>query len=199
MSAAVCSICEDSSCGLATCIPCGHVFGKKCISQWMRTSYNNGCPTCRERIQKVQRIFLDNDSIGYQDYKENTPKTDRGKIVQLKEKTAQAKIWWNRRNSGVQIFIIFLLVLGLSVVVHDANNERGVIQVFARPFLYVGRFFLYIGRCLLNVLFVICYFVPYLVSTVFVILKYLFSILFFLLKSLGNAVVILLKYTVKML
>ncbi|XP_041373810.1 E3 ubiquitin-protein ligase RNF185-like isoform X2 [Gigantopelta aegis] len=87
MSAAVCSICEDSSCGLATCIPCGHVFGKKCISQWMRTSYNNGCPTCRERIQKVQRIFLDNDSIGYQDYKENTPKTDRGKIVQLKEKT----------------------------------------------------------------------------------------------------------------
>lgn len=61
-SASQCSICRESlgdeSCQgdaeKACILPCAHIFGRECISQWLQTSPNHNCPTCRHSMLYVE-------------------------------------------------------------------------------------------------------------------------------------------------
>ncbi|CAC5388291.1 unnamed protein product [Mytilus coruscus] len=44
------------------CIPCGHLYCNRCISDW-RNRHNNRCPECRKTFTTVQSIYLDTESI----------------------------------------------------------------------------------------------------------------------------------------
>jgi hypothetical protein len=74
----VCQICDDSKICLdeksssivdtqPAALPCGHVFGHRCLRKWMRV--RDVCPTCRMRLRhsgcehKIEPRVLDFESI----------------------------------------------------------------------------------------------------------------------------------------
>lgn len=58
----ICSICLEHLEQPVCCIPCGHLYCNRCISDW-RNRHNNRCPECRKTFTTVQSIYLDTESI----------------------------------------------------------------------------------------------------------------------------------------
>ncbi|XP_041373534.1 uncharacterized protein LOC121386635 [Gigantopelta aegis] len=132
-------------------------------------------------------------------------------VETLGQLPGQAKALWNSLGGDVQFFIFFLLVLILSLVVQDANNEGGIIQGCLRPIwallvnvvshllyflLHVfTRPILCVGLCLREVLFMLWDLTLGLMFTLFAVLKDLISIPVVLIQAVGNGIMLLLNFT----
>uniref|UniRef100_A0A8D2PS92 RING-type E3 ubiquitin transferase n=1 Tax=Zosterops lateralis melanops TaxID=1220523 RepID=A0A8D2PS92_ZOSLA len=47
-----CAICQDTWDDVASTLPCGHQFCRRCILQWAQT--NPSCPLCRRTMETVR-------------------------------------------------------------------------------------------------------------------------------------------------
>lgn len=51
-----CSICLSDLTGPCKTLPCGHVYHRRCISQWSRTGHHT-CPYCREPFEEPPQQY----------------------------------------------------------------------------------------------------------------------------------------------